>query len=458
MAIGQPDFNLTGNLAAYMAEARNRPLPPDVDREAKHRILDSLAAIVSGSTLKPGQMALQYVHTLGGTPESMLMTTGDVTSAANAALANGMLGHSDETDDFDPTSKAHPGCSVIPAAWAMAERDGATGTELLRAVALGYDLACRMLHAMNADLVRKTHRSAEGLGSTWGATGAAASIAKLDSTQMKYVLSYAAQQASGIWAWVRDEEHVEKSFDFAGMGARNGVTAATMVQAGFTGVPDVLEGEHNLLQAFSTDPHPEALMDGLGIEFSIAGTAIKPYSVGYPIQSAMDALSTIMSRDGVTAADVVKVIAKLPTDGAGVVNDRAMPDVNIRHCIALMLLDDGISFVSTHDYERMNDPVVLAMKGKVELVPDASLVMAKAPRQAIIEVTTKDGRTLTHHTKYAPGTAQNPLDTAGVTTKALDLMTPVLGKSHTEELIDKMLNIESVTSIRDLRPLLAGKG
>ena len=97
----------------------------------------------------------------------------------------------------------------------MAERDGATGTELLRAVALGYDLAVRMLHAMNADLVRKTHRSAEGLGSTWGATGAAASIAKLNATEMRYVLSYAAQQASGIWAWVRDEEHIEKAFDFS---------------------------------------------------------------------------------------------------------------------------------------------------------------------------------------------------------------------------------------------------
>ncbi|MCS5582336.1 MAG: MmgE/PrpD family protein [Pseudomonadales bacterium] len=458
MTTVRPDLNLTVNLSAYMAEARNRPLPPAVDREAKHRILDSLAAIVSGSTLKPGQMALQYVRSLGGTPESMLMTTNDVSSAANAAMANGMLGHSDETDDFDPASKAHPGCSVIPAAWAMAERDSSTGTELIRAVALGYDLACRMLHAMNADLLRLTHRSAEGVGSTFGATGAAASIAKLDSTQMRYVLSYAGQQASGIWAWVRDEEHIEKAFDFAGMGARNGVTAATMVQAGFTGVSDVLEGEHNLLDAFSTDPHPEALLDGLSLEYSIATTAIKPYTVGYPIQSALDALSTIMSRNNdVTNSDIVKVIVRLPTDGAGVVNDRSMPDVNIRHCIALMVVDGSVSFMSTHDYERMSDPAILEMKSHVEVIPDASLVMAEAPRQAIVEVTTKDGRTLIHHTKYPPGTAQNPLDTDRVTAKALDLMTPVLGKSHSEDLVDKILNIENVLSIRDLRPLLAGR-
>ena len=248
--------NITGVLADYMAQARDRALPPDVDREAKHRLLDSLAAIVSGSTLLPGQMADKYVRTLGGVPESMVMTTDVVTSAANAALANGMMGHADETDDFDPPSKAHPGCSVVPAAWAMAEREGASGTAMLRAVALGYDVACRMLLAVDADKLRAAHHSAEGFGSTFGATGAAASLARLDAMQMRYVLSYAAQQASGLWAWVGDEEHVEKAFDFAGMGARNGVTAATMVQMGFSGVPNILDGEHNLLLAFSQVPGP----------------------------------------------------------------------------------------------------------------------------------------------------------------------------------------------------------
>jgi hypothetical protein len=105
----------------------------------------------------------------------------------------------------------------------------------------------------------------------------------------------------------------------------------------------------------------------------------------------------------------------------------------------------------------MSDPAILEMKSHVELIPDANLVMAEAPRQAIVEVTTKDGRKLIHHTKYAPGTAQNPLDTDQVTAKALDLMTPVLGKSHTADLVNKILNIENVLSIRDLRPLLAGR-
>ena len=448
--------NVTAVLADYMAAARGRALPPGVDREAKHRLIDSLAAIVSGSTLLPGRMAEKYVRTLGGVPESMVMTTDVVTSAANAALANGMMGHADETDDFDPSSKAHPGCSVVPAAWAMAEREGASGTELLRAVALGYDVACRILLAVDADKLRAAHHSAEGFGATLGATGAAASLARLDATQMRYVLSYAAQQVSGLWAWVGDEEHVEKAFDFGGIGGRNGVTAATMVQMGFSGVPNVLDGEHNLLVAFSQDPDPSRITDGLGEVFSVATTAIKPYAVGYPIQSALDALFTITSTHNVTGADVAGVVAKLPTDGAGVVNNRAMPDVNIQHCIALALVDGAVSFASTHSYERMADVEVLAMKERVTLQPEPSLVMPEAPRQAIIEVTTTDGRTLSHHTKYAPGTAQNPLDTDRVCEKARDLIAPVLGSDATEQLIDRVLHIEDVASVRDLRPLLAG--
>ncbi len=106
---------------------------------------------------------------------------------------------------------------------------------------------------LGPDHVRATHRSAEGTSATFGAVGAAASLARLDEKGMRFALSYAAQQVSGLWSWTRDEDHVEKAFDFAGMGARNGVTAATMVQAGFTGVSDVLDGEHNMILALSTE-------------------------------------------------------------------------------------------------------------------------------------------------------------------------------------------------------------
>ena len=448
--------DITGRLARHMARARGQRLPPEVALAARHRILDTLAAMVSGAHLKPGEMAIRYAQAQGGAAEATVLTTDLKTTAVNAALVNGMFGHADETDDFEPLTKAHPGCSVVPAALAMAERDGRSGTELLNAVALGYDVCCRFLMALGADHVRATHRSAEGTSATFGAAAAAASLARLDEDGMRYALSYAAQQVSGIWSWVRDAEHVEKAFDFGGMGARNGVTAAVMVQMGFTGVRDVLDGEHNALLALSARPDPEAMVAGLGSRFYVTETAIKPYSVGYPIQAPLDALLRLRRDHGLGPANVARIVVRLPEDGARVVDDRSMPDVNCQHVLSLALVEGDVSFENSHSYERMHDSAVRAVKDRVQLIADPKLMDPAAPRSGLVEVTLRDGRTVSHFTRHAPGTKENPLDTEGVNAKARLLMAPVLGASRAEEVIRRVNAVEELPDLRELMPYLSG--
>ena len=446
--------NVTGRLARYMVEARSRSLPPQAAREAKHRILDTLGAIVSGARLKPGEMAIRYIREQGGIPQASVLTTDIKTSAVNAALANGMFGHADETDDFEPVTKAHPGCSVVPAALAMAEREGRSGLELLTAVTLGYDLCCRFLVALGPDLVRATHRSAEGTSATFGSAAAAASLARLDEKGMRYALSYAAQQVSGVWSWDRDSEHVEKAFDFAGMGARNGVTAAIMVQAGFSGVEDVLDGEHNMLIAFSTEPKPEEMLAGLGSRFFVSETAIKTFSIGYPIQAPLDAFLTLRRTYDLTVNNVERIVVRLPADGARIVDNSAMPDVNCQYIIAVALVDGNVSFSDSHSHERMDDPQVRAVKARVQLVADRALMNPDAPRSGMVEVTLRDGRTVSHFTRHAPGTKENPLDTQGVNEKARSLMAPVLGAMRTEAVIQRVNALEELDDVRKLLPFL----
>jgi len=448
--------DVTARLARYMVLSRDRQLPASVAQAARHRILDTFGAIVSGARLKPGEMAIRYVKAVGGTADASVPTTNIRTSAVNAALAAGMFAHADETDDFEPVTKAHPGCSVVPAAMAVAERDNRSGEELLRAVALGYDLCCRLLMALGPDHVRATHRSAEGVSSTFGAVGAAASLAKLDENGMRYALSYAAQQVSGIWSWERDTEHVEKAFDFAGMGARNGVTAALMAQAGFTGVPDVLDGEHNALQALSREPKPEEMVSGLGERFFITETAIKVFSVGYPIQAPLYAFLVLRKEHALTLGNVERIVVRLPEDGARIVDDRAMPDVNLQYVLASALIDGTLSFDASHSYERMRDAQILAVKKRIQLVGDRSLMDPAAPRSGRVEVTLRDGRTVSHFTKHAPGTKENPLDTAQVVAKARELMIPVIGARRTNAVIDRVNALEQLKSVRELASLLAG--
>jgi 2-methylcitrate dehydratase PrpD len=445
--------DVTARLARYMVSARDQALPPEVLTACKHRILDTLGAMVSGARMRPGEMAVAYVRGLGGTEQASVVASKLRTSAANAALANAMCAHADETDDFEPVTKAHPGCSVVPAAFAMAEKDGRSGEEFMRAVALGYDMCCRLLMALGPDLVRGSHRSAEGTSSTFGAVGAASSLARLDEQGMRFAVSYAAQQVSGLWSWVKDEDHIEKAFDFAGMGARNGVMAATMVEAGLTGVADVLDGTHNLFIALSTQPKPEEMVKDLGSHFYVTETAIKTFSVGYPNQSPLDALLKLRKENNLTPDNVQSILVKLPTDAIGIVSGSAMPDVDCQHLVALALVKGAVSFVDSHDQALMKDKTILAQRAKVQVVAEQSLMDPAAPRGAIVEVTMTDGKKVDHFTKYPPGTKENPLSTEQVSAKTRDLMAPVIGRDKANKLIDQVNALEKVKDMRSLRPL-----
>jgi 2-methylcitrate dehydratase PrpD len=442
--------DLTGRLASYMVAARDRSLPPNALLDAKHRVLDALAAMVSGTLLDPGKLAIGFVRTQGGTPEASVVGTNIKTSAINAALANGMFAHADETDDVDPLTKAHPGAGVVPAALAVAEREQRSGMELLRAVALGYDVGCRFVVALGPDLVRGSHRGVEGPCSTMGAMAAAASLARLDGTGMRYELSYAAQQVSGLWSWVEDPDHIEKAFDIGGMGARNGVTAVTMVQAGVTGVRDVLSGRHNALEALSSQPHPEAMVADLGSRFFVSETGIKTYSVGYPNQAPLDAFFALRREFGLRTDNVERIVVGLPEDGPGIVSNSPMPNVNCQYLLATALVDGAVSFANSHSREHMADPQIRAVMQRVQVVGDPGLNDPAAPHSGRLDVTLRDGRMVSHFTRFPPGTRENPASTEVLNAKARDLMVPVLGAERTDTLIQRMNALEEVGDLREL--------
>jgi len=442
--------DLTGRLASYMVASRDRVLPDSVLHDARHRILDTVAAMVSGSALRPGVMALGFIRTQGGVPEASILASDIRTTAINAALINGMLAHADESDDFEPITKAHPGSSVVPAALAMAEKDHRPGSEMIRAVALGYDVGCRFLLALGPDLVRGTHRGAEAYGATMGAMAAAASLARLDETAMRHAISYGAQQVSGLWSWVQDHDHIEKAFDFSGMGARNGVTAAVMVQAGFTGVHDVLGGTHNLLQALSTQPKPEAMVADLGSRYFITESCIKTFTVGFPNQSPLDALLRLRREHDLGPAMVDQIVVRLPEDAIGIVSRSPMPDVNCPYLMATALVDGGVSFANSHSREHMSAPQIRSVMERVKVIGDPKLNDPAAPRGGIVEVLLKDGRTVSHHTRFPPGAKENPLDTKAVNAKARDLMGPVLGTERTDAVIRKLNELERVGDVGEL--------
>lgn len=440
-------------VSAYIAAALRRPLPPMVVEKTKHHILDTLAAMVSGSRLLPGRKALGYVKTLGGVKEASVIGSNFITSAVNAALANGMLAHADETDDSHAPSLTHPGCGIVPAALAMTERERGNGMALVRAVALGYDIGCRLTQSLDAYQFREDGHSTHSFGAMFGAAAAAGALAGLQERQVRYLLSFTAQQAAGVSCWMRDGEHIEKAFDFGGMPARNGVTAATMVAFGFTGVGDVFSGERNFFIAYGRKPNPEALTLGLGADYEIMKTGIKRWSVGSPIQAALDSLSELMREQRFKADDIEKLVVRLARQGANTVDNRDMPDICLQHMCAVMLIDGKVTFASSHDQKRMRDRKVLGLRRHIELHGDDALSAAMPSRQAIVEITLKSGHQLRHHTKSVRGSAENPMTRSEVEEKSYDLIAPVIGRVKARRLCDAVWELEKIRDVRALRPL-----
>jgi len=439
-------------LSDYIARAPREALPAAVVEKTKHHILDTLAAMVSGSRLLPGRKAISFVKSLGGAKEARVVGSRLVTNAVNAALANGMCAHADETDDSHAASLTHPGCGVVPAALAIAERERRGGSALLRAVALGYDIGCRLTLSLDPYRFREAGHSTHSFGPTFGAAAACAALAGLKAPQVRHALSYAAQQVSGISCWMRDPEHVEKAFDFGGMPARNGVTAAAMAAHGLSGVEDVFSGERSFFVAYPGEA--QALVRGLGETFEILNASIKRWSVGSPIQAPLDSLVELMKENKFRSEDVKTVVVRVAHQGANTVDNRDMPDICMQHMCSVMLLDGTVTFKSSHDERRMRERRVLAVRQKVQLLGDDAMSAAMPSRQGIVELELADGRQLRHHTRAVRGTPDNPMTRDEVDAKSYDLLQPVIGRAKARKLCDAVWNLDKIKDVRTLRPLL----
>ena len=455
LAAGLTASPLMTTLSGYMAAAAGRRLPEPVVEKTKHIILDTLAAMISGSELPPGKFAIHFARLYKGEHVSTVVASNILCGPIEAALCNGMLAHSDETDDTHPPSQSHPGASVVPAALAVGVQFGIDGTRMLRAVALGYDIGPRVTITLGKlQYMVDTHRSTHAISGTFGSAAAAACAAGLNAQQMRWVLSYTAQQAGGLASWQRDTDHIEKSFDFGGMAARNGVTSALLVQAGGTGVDDILSGADNFMDAFVPKNNAAMLIEKLGERYEVMRTNFKKWTVGAPIQAPLDALENLLKKNHFESDQVQEVTVRVAADEATIVDNREIPDISLQHLVAVMLVDKTVTFKTAHDVARMKDPAVLKQRAKVKLVHDEELERLMPKRVAIVEVTLAGGKTLRERVEAVRGTADNPMTREEVVAKARELIAPVLGGTTTGKLIERILDLDRVANVRDLRPLL----
>lgn len=442
-------------LSEYMGSAANQPLPGDVLEQTKLHVLDTFAAIISGSELLPGQAAFKYVKLHGSKGKQTVMASRLTSGPADAAMVNGVMGHADETDDSHARSRSHPGCSIVPASYAVGEEFNISGQHFLRAVALGYDVGTRLLMSIGGPKFSyESHKSSHSIAGVFGSAAAAGCTANLNAQQMRWLLDYTAQQSSGVASWGRDVDHIEKAFVFGGMPAKNGVISALVVASGWTGVNDVFSGADNFFLATAPNVERAMLVDDLGKRYEVTHTDIKKWSVGSPIQGPLDAIEIMRRKQPFELNQVAAVRVRLEPAVAKVVDNRDMPDVCLQYMVAVMLIDKTASFKAAHDVARMQNPEVVSVRSKVRLIPDPALSQFLPVRVAIVEVELKDGSVLTERVDAVRGTTRNPMSREEVVAKCRDLMDPILGKKQSVALISSTLMLEQVKSLKTISPLL----
>ena len=448
---------LTESLANYWAAARFEDLPADTVRLAKRFLIDTLAAGIAGARtdVVEAVLAAAQAGTEGAAGSASVWGRTEKLPAPMAAMVNGTSAHALELDDFGGCG--HSGAVVIPALCALAGRLRFSGRQALCALAAGYDLAARTLEGAGGYRpVNDLGWHSTGICGSFGAAAVSAKLLGLDRERFADALGIAGTFTGGIWAFLADGAMTKRFHP--GKASENGLSAALLAQAGMSGPRKVLEAEWGGF--FSTyaksTATPAATLAGLGTEFRIARSGMKPYACCRGLHACQDALFELMRELGIGSEQIAAMVVhgdeqvRLQFDRLEIGN---MLDAQFSMQYALAAgATSGRGTLDQFTMLRTAEPEVQRLMRSIRVVADRTLKPGEYPP---LELVLADGRRIERHIKFAKGAPENPLSEAELRAKAVSLVEPVLGAAACSGLIDRVAGLESVEDFREVIRLLA---
>jgi 2-methylcitrate dehydratase PrpD len=447
---------LTESLAGYWSAARYEDLPPDIVRLAKRFLIDNLAAGIAGArtdvveaVLGAAQLAVESQQgsaALWGRTETL--------PAPMAAMVNGTAAHALELDDFGGCG--HSGAVVIPAICALAGQVSFSGQDAISALVCGYDLCARTLEGAGGYRpVNDLGWHSTGICGSFGAAAASAKLLGLDAERFADALGVAGTFTGGTWAFLADGAMTKRFHP--GKAAENGLMAALLARSGMTGPRKVLEAEWGgFYSTYSKGiAVPEATLAGLGREFGIARSGMKPYACCRGLHACQDALFELMWELGVDSAQIAGMVVhgndqyRLQFDRLEISN---MLDAQFSIQYALAVgATSGRGTLDQFSPLRTTDPEVQRLMRATIVLADRTLRPGEYPP---LELVLSDGRRAQRHIKFARGAPERPLTDTELRIKVDSLLLPALGAARAKELTDCIDALESLKDFREVIRLL----
>jgi len=439
---------LTRKLAGVLSAVTYGDLPALVVAEAERSVLDWLGSVLAGSLEPPARFAQKVIARMGASRDATVFSAGR-SSAAGAALANGVASHILELDDIHKASTVHAAAAIIPAALAMAEREHADGRAFLRAVVLGYEAALRIGEAVNPSHYRFWHPT--GTAATFGAAVAAGSILKLNARQMLDAFGSAGTQAAGLWEFNADgamSKHLHP-----GKAAFNGIISADLAREGFTGATRILEGERGFFRAMSESHNPARITEGLGERWKILENCYKLHSCCGHIHTAIDAALDIRNQPCFAADRIARIDIETYGPGWEIVKEQNprtpyQAKFSLVYCVAAALLEGGIG-LDQFSPDRFGEQGVqrtgiAALIGRTR-VTVADDLTANYPDAwpARLAVTLGDGTVLRHAADFPRGNPENPVPISVIEEKLVSLVESRFNVETARRALDAARSVET---------------
>jgi len=425
-------------LAETVANTPYAALPAQVVTEAKRAVLDWLGSALAGALEPPARMAQAVVATWGQADDATVFGARRA-SAAGAALANGVASHILELDDVHKGSTLHGAAPIIPAALAVAEREGASGAAFLLAVVLGYEAALRIGEAVNPSHYRYWHPT--GTAATFGAAASAGSLLHLTLAQMLDALGSAGTQAAGLWEFNADSA-MSKALH-PGKAAFNGVLAADLAKQGFTGATRILEGERGFFRAMSSSYDATRITAGLGVQWKISENCYKLYACCGHTHTAIDTALALREELGWQGDEALAQVQALTieTYGPGYEIVKEMnphtpyqAKFSLAYVTAAALLEGWVGLEqftpARFGPDGVVEPTLAALLPRIQVtVNDALSARYPAAWPARLTLILADGTVLQGGSDYPRGNPENPVATTALEEKFRALVAPRYGNA-----------------------------
>lgn len=440
---------LTKTLCAHLAAARPGDLGPAARHAARRGVLDWIGCALAASRHPTVTTLLDVLHETGGKPQATVLGRGLKLGLLEAPLANGQMGH---LLDFDDTHMGgvvlHTSSPVLAALLALAERAPVSGADLMLAYAVGFEAGVR-----SGRTAPGHHKGGWHLTGTLGSTAAGAACGRLlglDAQRLTYALGIAATQAGGMQ---QNRGTMCKSFH-AGKAAQNGVLAALLAERGFDSSQEIIEGKRGFSRIYSDVAAPEQLTAGLGEGWLIETNGHKPYACGVVLHPLIDAVIAIRARERIDPMAVSEIslrVHPLVASITGVVEPSSglQSKFSFRHSAAVALAD-GAAGIAQYSDARAADPMVMALRRKVQAVADETLRKDEAHATVVA-----GGVRHEVHVAHASGTTDNPMSDAAIESKFLANATPAIGAERAGRAVALIRSLDDCPDARELIALVA---